>query len=358
MRLFRCQKCQNLLYFENVACNQCGAVLGFLPETLTLHALEPAGNGLWETVGDRQLVKLCKNYQVFSVCNWILPAESPEDFCLSCRFNEVIPDLRVAGNQQRWQTLENAKRRLLYSLLRLKLPLTPRSIDPSGLGFAFLADEDPAHSQAPAEKVLTGHANGLITLNIAEADSSERERVREEMGEPYRTILGHFRHESGHYYWDRLIHQTDKMEAFRAVFGDERLDYSEALKRHYQQGPPSNWHESYISSYATTHPWEDWAESWAHFLHLIDTLETAYHFGLRLRPTGEPSEVSHDFDAYAEPDFQRLIEHWLPLTVALNSLNRSMGLGHAYPFVLSQPIIDKLHFIHQLVHPFHKAGTT
>jgi hypothetical protein len=89
-------------------------------------------------------------------------------------------------------------------------------------------------------------------------------------------LLGHFRHEVGHYFWDRLV-ATDphQLEEFRVLFGDDRQDYGEALKRHYDEGAPANWQDTYISMYATMHPWEDFAETWAHYLHIVDTLETA-----------------------------------------------------------------------------------
>jgi len=62
--------------------------------------------------------------------------------------------------------------------------------------------------------VLTSHCNGLITLNIAEADDAERERRRVKFHEPYRTLLGHLRHEVAHYYWDRLIANSKWLSGF------------------------------------------------------------------------------------------------------------------------------------------------
>jgi hypothetical protein len=199
---------------------------------------------------------------------------------------------------------------------------------------------------------MTGHNQGLITINIAEADPAERERMRGKMDESYRTILGHFRHESGHYYWDRLIRDSAWLQPFRDRFGDDRADYGKSLKTHYQNGPPADWKQRYVSAYASTHPWEDWAESWAHYLHIVDTLETAYQYGLVISPrAGNDGSRSaqHDFNAYKEEDFDVLIDHWLPLTFALNSLNRSMGHEHAYPFVLAPAAIEKLRFVHQVV---------
>lgn len=350
MKLFTCASCGNLLYFENVACTQCGATLGFLPDTLRLAALEPAGDGLWKAVGDERNYRMCTNYSEHAVCNWMVDADSESSFCAACDLNQTIPDLSVDGHRELWQTLETEKRRLVYSLLQLGLPLVPKRDDPTGLAFDFLADAPATFSERG--RVLTGHDRGLITLNIAEADSAERERMRDQMDEAYRTILGHFRHESGHYYWDRLIRDSEWLQPCRKLFGDDSQDYAQALDEHYRNGPPADWREHFVSAYASTHPWEDWAESWAHYLHIVDTLETAYAYGLRIRPRAGDDDslsVQHDFNVYREEDFDILVEHWLPLTFALNSLNRSMGHEHAYPFVLAPAAIEKLRFVHRVV---------
>jgi hypothetical protein len=226
--------------------------------------------------------------------------------------------------------METAKRRLLYTLNQLKLPALPVSESPHGLTFDIKAD-------TPGQRVLTGHADGVITLNVAEADPVLREQVRVEMEERYRTPLGHLRHESGHYYWELLIGGTPRLERFRALFGDERTDYGAALRAHYSR-PQRDWQSAYISHYASAHPMEDWAETWAHYLHLVDTLETAAHFGFV--PDGEaPVPV--------EPvDMGALMDTWSELTIALNSLNRSMGMPDPYPFQAPPPVVDKLDFVH------------
>ncbi|HEU0202241.1 MAG TPA: putative zinc-binding peptidase [Burkholderiaceae bacterium] len=359
MKLFTCARCGQLLFFENVACTRCGATLGFLPEPMRLAALEPAGDatdeGIWQPIGEpagaAPRYRRCANYAEHAVCNWMVQADDDEPLCLACRLNRTIPDLSVAPNEELWRTLEREKHRLVYSLLRFGLPVIPRSEDPSGLEFDFLADTASRFSERG--RVLTGHSEGLITINIAEADPAERERMRTQMAEPYRTILGHFRHESGHYYWDRLIRESAWLDECRRLFGDDTLDYSRALEHHYSSGPPADWSERFVSAYASMHPWEDWAETWAHYLHIVDTLETAYEFGLRIRPRAGDDDalaVRHDFNAYHQEAFEPLIEHWLPLTFALNSLNRSMGHEHAYPFVLAPAVIEKLGFVHGVVH--------
>ncbi len=255
----------------------------------------------------------------------------------------MVPDASDPATLEKWRRLEIAKRRLLYTLFVLGLPVEPVKEDDPGLAFSFMADQ-------PDEPVTTGHADGLVTINISEADDAYRERMREEMGEAYRTLLGHVRHEVGHYYWDRLIRESMWLEPFRQAFGDERADYSEAMQRHYEQGPPDNWQESYVSAYATMHPWEDWAEAFAHYLHMTDTLDTAASYGLSLEPDAAdmPSEV--EAPSIESDSFDELIAAWVPLTVALNSFNRSMGLADLYPFVLSEPAIERLRFVHQVVH--------
>jgi len=358
MKTFCCSVCGQPVYFENSRCTHCGATLGFLPDLMRLAAVVEGDDGLWlEPVENpKPLVKAepraynkCGNYARHEVCNWMVPADTGEDLCAACRPNQVIPNLARPGNLDRWFRIERGKRRLAYSLLRLGLPMPSKSEDPKGgLGFAFLSSCDAP----PGETVMTGHAGGLITINLDEADPAHRERMRLDMDEKYRTLLGHFRHEIGHYYWDLLIRDGERLDGFRAGFGDERADYGDALDVHYSKGPPVDWQDNYISSYAASHPWEDWAETWAHYLHIVDTLETTAHFGVaieRQMPDGSVQRADPDYDPYSVADFQALIEDWLPLTFALNSINRSMGNTDLYPFVLSQPVIDKLHFVHRVI---------
>jgi hypothetical protein len=353
MKLFTCQSCGQRLFFENVACTRCGHTLGFLPDRLEVSALKASWDGLWRALGSRHdshRYRMCANSTDYEVCNWMVPEHDANPLCLSCRLNHTIPDLNVPENLNLWQSLETQKRRLIYSLIRLGLPIQSRQEDPSGLAFDFLADPEPAFNEAG--RVLTGHAQGLITINIAEADPATRERMRRNMAEPYRTILGHFRHESGHYYWDRLIRGSQWMDEFHRLFGDETLDYGQALERHHTQGAPANWPAQFVSAYASSHPWEDWAETWAHYLHIVDTLETAQQFGVRVQAQvggGAEPRAGQLFDPYTQRDFQPILNHWLPLAFAMNSLNRSMGHEDAYPFVLAPPAIEKLRLIHRIV---------
>ncbi len=350
MKLFSCQGCGQLLYFENIRCESCGRALGYLYDLTEISALDVKPDGGFEVLAaPGKAYKFCHNYDA-GMCNWMLPAGSPEEFCAACRHNRTVPDLTVPGNDALWRKLETAKHRLFYSLLRLGLPLENRTDDPEhGLTFDFLADPPESH----AAGVMTGHDNGLITLAVREADDATRERVRGEMGEPYRTLLGHFRHESGHYFWDRLVAKDPaRLEACRALFGDDRADYDEALKKHYDQGAPAGWQDDYISMYATTHPWEDFAETWAHYLHIVDTLETAGAFGLKVKPRRARGVLAAeiDFDPYRAKSMEALINAWLPIEFATNSMNRSMGQLDLYPFVLSPKVIEKLAFMHGLTH--------
>jgi hypothetical protein len=303
VRAFRCPHCGQLVFFENSACLNCGTELAFA----------------WPA---REIVRLdeqsrCAN-ATLAECNWIAPA--PGELCACCRLTRTRPRDEDTAGMEEFAKAEAAKRRLLFELGELKLPIGDE------LRFDMLSSRD--------EPVMTGHADGLITLDLAEADDAHRERTREEMGEPYRTVLGHLRHEVGHYYWMVLAPDDATQQRARALFGDERDDYQAALDRHYEHGAPPDWGERYVSAYATMHPMEDWAETFAHYLHIRDTLQTAQAFGL---------------DAKHEDDMASMLEAWLPLTYALNQINRSMGRPDLYPFVLPPAVMDKLALVHELV---------
>lgn len=346
MQLFQCQICSQVLFFENTLCESCGAQLGFDPASQSLLSLEKDGE-VWRSSATGERFRFCDNAQ-HNACNWLVRAEGTEVYCLACRHNRTIPPLAEGDNLSKWQRLEAAKHRLFYQLVKFGLPMPSRADDPEhGLAFDFLTD--PPEGGAP---VMTGHDEGLITLNLAEADDAEREKRRSDMGEPYRTLLGHFRHEIGHFYWDLLVKEGGRLEAFRALFGDERQDYAQALQRHYQEGPPPGWQQSFISHYATAHPWEDFAETWAHYLHVVDTLETAKVFGIAVHPLKAKDPEFHTeikLNPYAQVSAQDLVDAWLPLTFAVNSLNRSMGQADLYPFILTPAVVEKMDFIGRLI---------
>jgi hypothetical protein len=350
MKVFQCDCCGALVFFENVCCVQCGRALGFLPDIMDLAALEPEANELWRSLAEAsegRLYRACANGRNHGVCNWYVPAGEENQWCEACRLNAVIPDVQVEANRAAWHKLEIAKRRLIYSLRQWRLPVTgcPAKSWP-GLQFRFLADSPGG------EWVVTGHDGGVITLNLAEADEVERERRRILLREPQRTLIGHFRHESGHYYWNTLIAASPWLERFRELFGDERADYGYALKRYYDQGPSPDWTSHNVSAYASAHPWEDWAETWSHFLQMADLLETAAGFGMSLRPRHAAARLLSADPRKAlrgDSSFDTMLENWFPLTYALNSLNRGVGVADAYPFVLSPAAVDKLRFVHEVV---------
>jgi hypothetical protein len=355
MKTFHCQYCGHPLFFENVQCLQCDSALAFLPDRLNMAAIEPVPDdeeGLWRprTRGKKASAaryRLCHNHTTQNACNFAVPAGDTNTLCVSCRLTRTLPDLSQPENPQRWYRLEVAKRRLFYTLAKLGLVASaPVDGEADGPVFEFLED-------MPGQPVMTGHAQGLITINVAEADDAERVRRRVEMHEPYRTLLGHFRHESGHYYWDRLIDEGGRTEAFRKVFGDEQQDYQQALQEHYARGGTlPDWQENFVSAYATAHPWEDWAETWAHYLHMVDLLETAAGYNTRMSvPGGQEMEVEEVVNPLETgyPDFDTLVEQWVPLTLLLNSLNRSLGQEDAYPFALSSGALDKLRYVHDVI---------
>ncbi|MFT8807287.1 putative zinc-binding metallopeptidase [Gluconobacter sp.] len=352
MKLFECQSCGQILFFENTVCEHCRHPIGYLPDRSLLTALDPAGERFWhplEPSAQQERVLYCSNHD-YDVCNWLTDPDphGGRVFCFACRFNRTIPNLEIPENLERWRKIEVAKHRLFYTLLRLKLPIRDRREDPeNGLVFDFLDDAPDGSSS-----VMTGHSNGVITLAMREADDASRERMRVEMGEYYRTLLGHFRHEIGHYYWNMLVRDGGRLDECRAVFGDDRADYQQALQVYYESPPPKDWQDGHVSVYATSHPWEDFAETWAHYLHIVSTLETACAFGVsvdpRVRGIGHASGRTLG-DPYTEASFEDIMQAWLPLTYAVNSLNRSMGLADFYPFVLTEGIMHKLAFIHRLI---------
>lgn len=349
MKLFSCPQCSSRLYFENGMCLACGTAVLYDPmqENFVI-----TGQGGFT----------CTN-ALPAACNWV--AEVEGGFCRACALNKTIPDLSIIGNPERWAHTEAAKKRAIYQLLHFGLDVFPKANpgDEIGLAFDFLAD--PVGGGPGGERVLTGHDNGLITLNVAEADSPEREKMRVAMGEAYRTLLGHFRHELGHYYWDRLIRDDGQwLDRFRALFGDDRDDYMQALQRHYEAGPQPGWEQNYISHYAASHAWEDWAETWAHYLHIYDTLEMTAALNM---PLGRlDTAVEHDLppnegefadqpvaakptDPEPPADFDELLTRWLILCEASNQINRCMGLPDLYPFVISEPAAEKLRYVHELM---------
>ncbi len=345
-------RCGQSLFFRNSQCLACLAALGYQPEQSRLTSLQPGEQaGTWTLDADPQagLFRRCTNLDTAAACNWLLPDNGRDTLCIACSLNRTIPDLSIPENPERWRKVETAKRRLVAQLITFGLPVIPKTVDENiGLAFDFIG-VDPDGTPP-----TTGHASGLITLDIKEADDAHREYVRQQMREPYRTLLGHFRHEVGHYYWDRLVANSHWLEAFRELFGDERASYADALEQHYQQGAPLDWQTRYVSAYATMHPWEDWAETWAHYLHMMDAVDTALGFGMSAREMDFdyqpfPPETLYDAEHAGGAAFLSFVNAWIELAGMLNELSRSMGQPDFYPFVVPAAVITKLHFIHLVI---------
>lgn len=333
MKHFHCSNCGERVFFSSSVCLHCGNTLGFEPKTLEMVAF------LLPSAESRNY---CANAS-YDACNWLASVSHGSGFCLACELNKTIPNLSNPQRLHAWQLLERAKKILIYSLLRFGLPFSREQLGDASLKFDF------------AEGKLTGYADCVITINISETDAVERERQRQYFDEPYRTLLGHLRHESGHFYWTLLVENSPELENFRALFGDERQDYAAALARHHEHGPIDGWQQNCVSAYASVHPWEDWAETWAHYIHMVDAVETAEYEGM------EPRSAKMDFgmawpyrryDVYREESFESLKARWVPLTIALNTINRSIGHEDFYPFVTPEPAYEKLAFIHRLIRDY------
>ncbi|WOF23322.1 putative zinc-binding metallopeptidase [Microbacterium betulae] len=321
MRIYSCRVCGNRLYFENSVCVRCGTGLGYSRDE---RDIVPVDGGGRHVDGAGIAWHVCRNLGL-SGCTWLTTDEGGQ--CTACDLTRTRPHDGDAQGLAQFPVAERAKRQLVAELDRLGFRVVSRADDPGrGLCFDMLS--------SVGESVVIGHADGVITIDLAEADASHRVRVRDDLGEPYRTMIGHLRHESGHYFQWLLVQDPALVERGRALFGDETADYSAAIGRHYAEGPPADWRASYISAYATMHPFEDFAETWAHFLHIRDTIESAAATGLI---TVDPSAFS---------PFSALVTRvWMPLSLGLNLISRSLGDDDLYPFVIPAPVLDKLDFV-------------
>ncbi|MEM8844031.1 MAG: putative zinc-binding metallopeptidase [Pseudomonadota bacterium] len=334
MKIFKCE-CGSQLYFDNTKCLSCNKKLAYNFSTDSIDTLTVSDDHRYYNSNNEE-VKLCYNYNIHGVCNASLANDDGSGLCISCQLNRTIPNLENKKNVEKWAKLEKAKRRLIRTLLQLNLPVESFTKNNNGLGFDFLEDQQQ-NPNVFNEFVATGHYLGVITINLAETDDIYVENAKNELGEQYRTLLGHLRHESGHYYYDLLVKNTNWLKPFRNLFGNEEIDYQNALKNYYQTKPHENWNDQYISEYSMVHPLEDWAECWAHYLHMVDTLETARSLNILKDRHNKSIDTQ--------------LSDWSNLTIALNELNRSMGLNDAYPFVLSQTVIKKIHLVDQIIGP-------
>jgi hypothetical protein len=317
MKQLICPNCRTHVFFEQADCARCGEALIF---DMTQSCIVSAASAM-----------SCANRDLIG-CNWATEYDDP--YCQSCRLTRTIPNLKAARHLALWKRVEQAKRRLTYDLIRSALPL----VVPNGAHIAF----DILSHETAGYPIMTGHLAGLITMNLSEADDAEREARRAAFREPYRTLLGHFRHEVGHFYWEALVDQSQLISPFRLIFGDESRDYPTALAEYHGRSDRSYNSEAFISEYASSHPWEDWAETFAHYLHIVSTLDSASSLPLSL---DERSRHTLD-DPYLERDFEALLSLWETVAYSMNELNRSMGMSDAYPFHLTQAARGKLHFVH------------
>jgi hypothetical protein len=351
MKPYPCPNCARPNHFEVRVCPNCSFTLGYDPASDQLLFLGDGATTWRDAEGAEHDVVVCANNNDYKICNWLVPSVGDQPLCLACKHNRTIPDLTGPNVPERWAKIEAAKRRLFHTLLHMNLPIeTVAEAEANGtspgLSFDFLYD--PVGEQTGTVQITTGHEAGVITLNLLEADDVQRERMRTRLGEPYRTILGHFRHEVGHYYFSRLIEDTDEVENFRKVFGDERVSYEQAKSQHYGEGG-SGWTTDYVSAYATMHPWEDFAETFAHLMHIVDALATLDGFGMRMTKWHwQEDEPGVDFDPY-RAETSQLVQQWGPFAFAENAVNRSMGQPDLYPFQLSQTIVNKIDYINRLL---------
>jgi len=356
-RMYTC-RCGSMIFFRNSFCLNCRTALGYDPYVGKVLPLERGSQpNTWVladkfVAGKAELYWRCANVSTAAACNWLIPIAGlshPPSLCVSCRLNRTIPNLSFTENLALWANIEKAKRRVISALIALGLPVVSKVTEDPQRGLAF----DILRSPEGGPRILTGHDDGLITLNLEEADDITRETIRKRLHEPYRTLVGHLRHEVGHYYWDRLVANTPHLNDFRNLFGDEQANYEDALKRHYANGPIRNWAATFLSPYASVHPWEDWAETWAHYMHMLDTLSTASSFGMAAQSLDMPFVPFEEDALWAsgldKESFLSLLNAWLKLTAVLNELCHSMGQPDFYPFTLPAATVRKLHFIHSVI---------
>ncbi len=327
MRLFSCPVCQQQVYFENTACLACGSEIAFAPDRMQMVA-----------VGGPH--RTCVQRLTSEVCNWAIEADDPIERCRSCRLTDASSVVSADALRAR---AEAAKRQVLYTLLQLGVPFAPKlgADDMHGLAFVWALPNQ-------TQPVFSGHQNGSITLNLNEANDAHREATRLSFGEPQRTVLGHLRHELSHFFFQRFVDGWPEIAGFRELFGDERADYNAALQQHYNQGPAADWQQRFVSAYASSHPWEDWAETCAHYLLMVEAVDTAAAWGLQLS-LPEGIQVQPDLGAATAPVQRMVVDHWLPVARFLNAMSRSLGLADSYPYLVPPPVVGKLRFVQHIL---------
>ncbi|BBY64276.1 zinc-binding metallopeptidase family protein [Mycolicibacterium helvum] len=347
MRAFVCPVCRDFVPFEGSACQSCGTPVGLHLPSRSMVALSDGA-----AMVDGVRWTRCTQSTPLA-CNW-LASESAgvtaRGRCLAHALIRREPDPDDTIAREKLLPATQALRRLVYQLDELGLPVEPYWQRDGGLAFDLLS------SYSTSERIMIGHAGGVITIDLVESLDAYRESLRVQLGEPYRTMLGHFRHEAGHYYQNVLVETGVGAQRYlarcRELFGDERASYADALTRHYEFGAPADWRSSFISEYATMHPWEDFAECFAHYLHITDTIDTSREAGMVLHADRVRFAAPRDvvpLESYAEAPIQRLLDDWKWISLFFNRVNTAMGKGPLYPFEISQPVADKLGFVHAVL---------
>jgi hypothetical protein len=337
MRIFQCDRCDQIVPFSAHRCPTCDAALGYVTEHRSIRVLVPTAEpAVFETESCDLPLWRCLNSAWG--CNWMLPAASDTPWCRSCRLTRGRPDEAHPDAIEAWMTAEAAKRRLVHQLDELALPIEIRSAtSPDGLAFDLV--------YLPGEGGITGHLDGVVTLDLAEADDRHRDDLRRRLGEPFRTVIGHLRHEIGHHYWGRLVGQANNIDHFRRLFGDEREDYREAVERHYSGGDGAWDRTRFVTAYAASHPLEDWAETFAHYLHILDATDTAIAHEL-IPPD---STGLNDANEIARLEIDDILDAWRPINTAVNAIAETLGAPAVYPFEPIGAVVDKLAFVHRQV---------
>jgi hypothetical protein len=341
MRVFHCDRCGGIVAFAALACPACGAAIGYVSDQRTLRVVVPTSDPAVfrfdrGAPDDGRLMWRCLNSAWG--CNWMLPADSEDTWCRSCQLTRGRPDVGRPAAIEAWMAAESAKRRLVHQLDELSLPVEIRSDTmPDGLVF------DLVH--LPGEGGITGHLDGVVTLDLAETDEHHRDVLRRRLGEPFRTVIGHLRHEIGHHFWARLVGQSNDLGSFRRLFGDERVDYAESVERYYADAGDAWDRTRFVTAYAAAHPLEDWAETFAHYLHILDAIDTAVAHDL-VPPDSAPLLVS---DVVGTLELTVILDAWRPINTAVNAIAETLGAPAVYPFDPVGVVVDKLAFVHRQV---------
>lgn len=347
VRAFACPVCNHFTAFEAAQCRHCGSDVGLHPPTRTMLAVV---DGAATAEGQRWV--RCTQHATLG-CNWLAPdaqESAGRGRCLADSLIRREPDAADTIAREKLAPTAVSLRRLVYQLLDLGLPVDPFWRREGGLAFDLIS------SRSENERVVIGHAGGVITIDLVESLDDYRESLRVRLGEPYRTMLGHFRHEVGHYYQNVLVETGDGAARYlddcRALFGDERVSYADELARHYTFGAPDDWARNYISEYATMHPWEDFAECFAHYLHITDTIDTSREAGMVLLADRVRFSAPGDIvplQSYTGVPIERMLSDWRWLSLFFNRVNTAMGKDPLYPFDIPAPVVAKLGFVHRVV---------